>query len=399
MKEQNNDWDIDILRLMQALGRHIWAILLAGLLGALISFSAAVLLPTVYEVELLFYISGNSAVDRCMVLLDSKTFLDELALRSGLPWSREEIRRQLKATPEGQIGFMELTVRADDLETAMTLAAAAEEVLPLSAENIPEIGELQIIDHAELVESKERSLPLWTFAGSIAGVLVSMALVLLMAQTDRCIRREEDMPQPLMAKISASERAEDIRKLRSLLIHSIPQDRNGKSLMFPASGKNTDSFDLSYEQACSFANLGKRVLFVEADLRNPRLARKYKLTSEGLVELLCGSQEELIFRSSQQENLYLLSAGNGEKQAAELLASEGMKQLLNQWSREFDWIILYLPSMDVCGDALAVCGEVDAVILAAQTGRSRHDDFIKAEADLRRCGANVLGAVLLEDKK
>ena len=399
MNEKNDYWDIDVFRLMKALGRQIWTILLSGLLGAIIAFSVAVLLPTSYEIELLFYISGNNAVDRCMVLLDSKTFLDELASESGLNLNRDEIRRKIEVSPEGQIGFMELSIHENDLETAFALASATEKVLPQCAQNIPEIGELQIIDHAELVESNEHSLMLWTFAGVLMGMLVSMALILLMAQTDRRIRKEEDLPLPLMTKLSSTDAREDIRKLRSLLLHRLSQLERGKSVIFLSSGKRMNSFDISYQQACSLAELGKRVLFVEADLRNTCLARKQKLPFDGLAELLCGSQEELIYRSSLQENLYLLPAGHGEEQATELLASDGMKQLLDQWSREYDWIILQLPSLDVCADVLAVCASVDAVILTAQLDVSRQDDLMKAEAELQSCGANVLGAILLAMKK
>ena len=46
MNEKNDYWDIDVFRLMKALGRQIWTILLSGLLGAIIAFSVAVLLPT-----------------------------------------------------------------------------------------------------------------------------------------------------------------------------------------------------------------------------------------------------------------------------------------------------------------------------------------------------------------
>ncbi len=399
MNEQHDSFDIDFSRLIQALKRQTWAILLVGFLGALVCFSLSMLLPMRYEAELLFYAGGNDAVDRCMILLDSRTVLDTIAESSDIVMDREELREHLNVCPVGEIGFMELTVWADNPDMTMALAAAAEEVLPHCAAEIAEIGELKIIDHAELVEAKELSLPLWTFAGALLGMLLSAVLVLVMAFADRRICKEEDLPLPLMGKITTASATEDIRKLRSRLLHRFSQDNEGKILVFLSSGKGVDSTELSYHQACSFADLGKRVLLAEADLRHPKLARKCKLAEEGLAELLCAAQEELISPSATQNNLYLLPAGEGGNQASELLASEGMKQLLHQWRKEYDWIILQLPSLDVCADALGICGEIDAIILAAQLGRSEKDSLAESAEELRSCGATVLGAVLLTENK
>ena len=399
MTEQQDYFDFDLSRLLQAVKRQLWAILLAGLLAALMATSAAMILPRSYEVELLFYAGGNDAVDRCLILLESKTVQDKIIEKAALPLGREELREHLKATPEGEIGFMELKVCAEDADTAMTLAAAVEEVLPHYAEQIQEIGTLQIIDPAEPAEVNDYSLPLWTLAGALMGIFASTAMVLLMAQTDHHIRKEEDVPMRILASISRSNEREDIRKLRSRLLHQFQQENRGTILAFVPSGKQVDALDVSYHQACSLASLSKRVLLVECDFRKPALARKEKLAPKGLAELLCGSSEELISRSSKQENLYLLPAEYGEERAAELLSSEAMKQLLQQWSREFDWVILPLPSLDECGDALGLCSETDAVLLVAQLGQSNRDNLTAAAKELESCGAAVPGVILLEEMK
>ena len=170
MTEQQDYFDFDLSRLLQAVKRQLWAILLAGLLAALMATSAAMILPRSYEVELLFYAGGNDAVDRCLILLESKTVQDKIIEKAALPLGREELREHLKATPEGEIGFMELKVCAEDADTAMTLAAAVEEVLPHYAEQLNKIGTLQIIDPAEPAEINDYSLPLWTLAGALMGI-------------------------------------------------------------------------------------------------------------------------------------------------------------------------------------------------------------------------------------
>lgn len=155
------------------------------------------------------------------------------------------------------------------------------------------------------------------------------------------------------------------------------------------------------------ANLGqsiirqpeRRVLLLDADLRVPQLhAALGAPGSPGLTDYLLGDADECaVIQQGLQANLFLIPAGRPVSNHSDLLLSEKMKQLLNNLSPIFDWIIIDSPPALPVHDASVLGDLVDGVLLVVKAGSTHVDDAWKAAEEFRN--KNLLGVVLNQVKK
>lgn len=148
--------------------------------------------------------------------------------------------------------------------------------------------------------------------------------------------------------------------------------------------------------AISFAQTGKKVLLVDADLRRPALARlMVEKASPGLSNILADlSCEEEVVRKDIYPNLDVIFSGDVPPNPSELLSSERMQKFIEEMALQYDYILVDTPPVTVVSDACLVANMLDGVLLLARQGRTRKDSVKQAINRLHLTGANLLGYVL-----
>jgi capsular exopolysaccharide synthesis family protein len=160
----------------------------------------------------------------------------------------------------------------------------------------------------------------------------------------------------------------------------------------PQEGKSTTSANL----AIVMAQMGKKTLLVDADLRRPVQHSVFGLPREpGLTNLLFDRTtfEEAV-QATDIPNLYVLPCGIIPPNPAELLGSQRMIQLIQRLRNEFDFVLLDTPPVVAVTDALLLGHVADATVIIARAGHSRIDALLRAMDSVERSGANLLGVVL-----
>jgi tyrosine-protein kinase Etk/Wzc len=189
--------------------------------------------------------------------------------------------------------------------------------------------------------------------------------------------------------------AETFRSLRTtILFTGLDKDVQVLALTSsaPQEGKSTTSSNL----AIVMAQMGKKTLLVDADLRRPVLHSVFGLQREpGLTNLLFdrATFDEAVLKTDVP-NLYLLPCGVIPPNPSELLGSHRMSQLVLRLREEFDFILLDTPPVVAVTDALLLGHVSDATIIIARAGISRIDALLRAMDSVERSGANLLGVVL-----
>ena len=148
--------------------------------------------------------------------------------------------------------------------------------------------------------------------------------------------------------------------------------------------------------AISFAETGKKVLLVDADLRRPALARLLiEKATPGLSNVLA-DQADLreAIRPGVYTNLDVMFAGDVPPNPSELLSSEKMQKLVEELSGEYDYILIDTPPVNVVSDCCIIANMLDGVLLLARQGRSRKDGIKQAVNQLKLTDAKLLGYVL-----
>ncbi|EPE63547.1 tyrosine-protein kinase YwqD [Exiguobacterium sp. S17] len=161
-------------------------------------------------------------------------------------------------------------------------------------------------------------------------------------------------------------------------------------------GKSTTAANL----AVVYAQLGKRVLLIDCDLRKPTAQFTFNLSSQaGLSTILVG--RILLDRAIQKtgvERLSLLTAGPIPPNPTELIASDQMVELLDEVRRQYDIVILDAPPMMQVADARLLANIADGTILVIGCENSERQLVLKAKEQLERTGTHMLGLVLNKRK-
>lgn len=157
-------------------------------------------------------------------------------------------------------------------------------------------------------------------------------------------------------------------------------------------GKSITALNL----AISFAEAGKKVLLIDADLRRPTMARlMIENGAPGLSNVLAGlcSEEEAI-REQLHPNLDLLFSGEIPPNPSELLGSARMEQLMANLSERYDYILVDTPPITIVSDACIVASGMDGVLFVVRQDQSNRDAVSRGVNQLKIAGAKLLGFVL-----
>lgn len=157
-------------------------------------------------------------------------------------------------------------------------------------------------------------------------------------------------------------------------------------------GKSTTVLNL----AISFAETGSRVLLIDADMRRPSLARLLiERAAPGLSNVLAGldTVEEAI-RKDVRPNLDILFSGAIPPNPLELLGSTTMKQMIEDLSRRYDYILLDTPPIGIVSDACEVASLTDGVLFLVRQGETEKEAVLRSVKQLELSNAKLLGFVL-----
>ncbi len=188
--------------------------------------------------------------------------------------------------------------------------------------------------------------------------------------------------------------SEEFRTLRSRLYQfraKAPLRRVLITSALPAEGKTFTAANLAQVIARQHE---RRALLIDGDLRLSRLHFPLGAPSApGLTEYLRGEVDELaIVQRGPQENLFLIPGGKQVSNAAELIGSPRMKDLLDKLTPLFDWVILDSPPAIPVSDASRLADLCDGVLMVVQSASTPYDLAQKVRQEF--FSKNLLGVVL-----
>ncbi len=159
----------------------------------------------------------------------------------------------------------------------------------------------------------------------------------------------------------------------------------------PKEGKSKVSANL----AATMAQLGRRVLLVDADMRRPSQHHIWALTNAaGLSDVIVGQAEFQAAVAQVMPFLDVLTSGVIPPNPLALLDSKRMASLIENFSQIYDFVIIDAPPLVVAADALTLGKMADGVLLVARPGTLDSTSAVVSKESLERSGQNVLGLVV-----
>lgn len=212
------------------------------------------------------------------------------------------------------------------------------------------------------------------------------------------------MKKELVAERSPkSPIAETFRTLRTNIQFMTSQKRIKTLLItstMPGEGKTWISANL----AITFAQAGKKVILVDADLRKGRLYKLFQIDAvPGLSNYLSGidgtgniqTQDiSKYIRQTEIDNLYVIPAGNFPPNPSELLASELTINMLDSLKEIFDIVILDSSPCLFVTDSVILSRLADSTIIVTSHKSTKKDNLQKVKKSIENVGGNIAGVVL-----
>ncbi len=352
------------------------------------------------------------------------TYIALLEQRDSLEQQKKMLEQQAGGLPKTQQEVLSLSRDVQvNQETYIQLLNKTQELKILKAGTV---GNVRIIDSAETSPSPiAPRKPLIVALAVVLGGMLGVGLVMVRAFLKRGIKSTAEIEaqgvsvyavipsSPEQAVIDADNEKRHAGRILSIEAHEnvavealkslrtslqfglLDAEQNVIAISGPAPGVGK-SF-ISANLAVVLAQAGKKVLLVEADLRRGKLNQKFAIPKKrvGLSELLTGTHFlSEVMVNTQIETLKFIPRGKAPPNPSELLLRSEFKQLLDDASTMFDYVIVDTPPVLAVTDASIIGRFAGMVLMVAKHGVTELKELEAANAAMDKGGVMVSGVVL-----
>lgn len=172
---------------------------------------------------------------------------------------------------------------------------------------------------------------------------------------------------------------------------------NIRTIMLTSSLPNEGKSDINFHLAASMAQLGKKVLLIDADIRKSVFVARHQPDRkvDGLSQYLSGQKEmEEVIYTTSVPNLDIVFAGPFSPNPAELLEGTLFQTLLSKSREEYDYIFIDTPPMGSLIDGAVVAQYCDGAVLVIESGTISYHILQRVKGQLEKTGCRIMGVIL-----
>lgn len=172
-----------------------------------------------------------------------------------------------------------------------------------------------------------------------------------------------------------------------------------KTLAFTSANTSEGKSTVTDNVAIAWAQTGKRVLLIDADLRRPTLHPTFNVSNrQGLTSILTSNENSInvedFVQASGVDNLDILTSGPIPPNPAQLLNSNRLQAFIDAVERQYDIVILDVPPLLAVSDTQALMRKLDGVVLVVKNGQTEKLAAKRAVELLRLSKTRILGYVM-----
>ena len=331
----------------------------------------------------------------------------------------EKYESQFDKMPKTSIEYARLERKRESDEKLFSLLEGKYQEAKINELSQP--GNVVMIDEGMIAGSPSKpNRQLIIFIGFLFGAGLAFGYVFVRNTLDNTIKTPEDIEKrnlnvlawiPRIEGISNKEArefefiiakkpdiipSEAFKALRTRIQYSkIGQDAL-KTILITSSAPGEGKTFVSLNLAGSFAQLGKKTLLVDVDLRKPRIHTIFKSRKHpGVIDYLFNQATlDEIIRPTELRDMYYVSSGTIPPNPSEMLASKDMQDLIKELRNRFDIVLFDSAPVVAVTDSEILASLVDATILVVSS-EFTHWDLMEKAAELIKTGSNTfIGAVL-----
>lgn len=211
-------------------------------------------------------------------------------------------------------------------------------------------------------------------------------------------QKKKEQPNPILLRDPQSGASEAYRNLRTN-VEFILSQRDAKTIVVTSPSAGEGKTVTTANLGVAFAQMGRKVLMISADLRRPQLERYFSLDgTSGLSTFLAGqiAFQDLSpwIQQGPVPNACLIPSGPIPPNPGELLASPHLTDLVKNMESEFDIVLFDSPPTLPVSDAAVLAARIGNVVLVLDADKTHRSAALRAKQELQAVGATIVGSVL-----
>lgn len=298
------------------------------------------------------------------------------------------------------------------------------DVLVSAMENYPSVAEY-VIGSSKLVMISEPVVPdtpsnsrqtlKYTILGFAAGILISCGIVGLYALARDTIRTKQEVQKKINQKcigilpkitfkkhnkefnrsilinnpLTGDTFIETVRHLRNSIVSEL--DESAKSILFTSTSPEEGKTTVSTNIAIALGKMEKRVILIDADIRNPSVEKIIK-KHKAYIKTPNDSLSQL--KSVPDLGIDIMTFTVSEENMWEVINTNYLEGTIEALKQEYDYIIIDAPPCALVSDPITIANVVDTTILVIKQDTVRTTRIKYAIDSLQSVNANILGCVL-----
>lgn len=350
-------------------------------------------------------------------IINSPNIAERVARRIG--GDNEDILGVTTFEPVEETQLLQITAEDTSARRSQEIANAwAQVVIDYARTNLQQNtrANISLADGAPLPSSPVRPKPtLYTMLAGILGLVLGIAAAFLRDRLDNRLRTSDDVelrfdtavlariPRKGRSDTSAAAFREAFRLLRTNVQFATRGTRAGALAI--TSGRQDEGKTTTIMQlAIASAEVGQRVIVVEADFRRPALQRAMVPDREDPMRpgfsnyLVEAATLDEVIHPTGRPNISIVPAGPLPPSPSALLESRRGQSAVADFLTRSDLVLVDCPPLSIGADASVISGWVDGVIVVVDLGGSTDKTVRDAVRQLEAVDANLLGLVLNRDK-
>ena len=366
--------------------------------------------------------------------LQTKVFYTQVLEKSRLDYTQMQLKEMTEINAVNNTEIFQISVTSYKAEDSYHLVTVMQEIAPELIRKIKTSAEISVVDPVTFpTEPSGPNVLLNTVAGGLLGFLLSVVVSFSWEMIDVNVKSQEELTKKYQKPILGAIPNYDTHKRRSYLFRKIfhkkqqKKGRNSNAINEDTKFATTEAYkalrtNLRYticKEGCkkvlinspipedgksttcanigiTIAQTGAKVLLMDCDLRKGRLHSFFHIKSRpGVSDLLSGIiNEKDVIQNTAHANLQVITMGSMPPNPTELLAGTGMEELIKKLEKNYDYIILDSPPVNVVSDALSLTKLVDGIILVVRENCTSHPNIASAISKYEFVEAKILGFVL-----
>ncbi len=202
-----------------------------------------------------------------------------------------------------------------------------------------------------------------------------------------------DAQKMLLSKNSPFSVQEAYKTLRTNVTFSLPGS-DCKCIGIASANRGDGKSTIAINLSISLAQINKRVILVDCDMRLPTIASKLGYQPKpGLSNYLSGDCDGLPIVQTKDKGFDIIPSGNIPPDSTTLISSQEMLNLVEKLKESYDYIVFDFPPINIVSDAVMMSGVIDGYLIVVRHNSSEYQMLTETIRQMRFADAKIIGFV------